>query len=79
MMHRFANPLGLRRPLLFHEVEENRLDLCPFEDACLEFAGSLNWRGFSCKLCRIFLEEKERRVLEKERALIRRLEEFSFL
>lgn len=67
MLHRLANPTRLNSTLIYDEIEidDNRLNNCPFYDSCLVYAGMKKWCSFSCKNCRIFIEEKERQVIAK--------------
>lgn len=65
LLHRFATPKRLRETLQYSEVEENRLDGCPFYSSCLEYCAESSWTSFTCRLCRIFIEERERQVIQK--------------
>ena len=54
--------------LFLSEVSSHRLDECPFYEKCLSKAERENWPGFTCTLCRVFIEEKERYSSGKESA-----------
>jgi len=59
MTFKLENPIswGLLR---FSEVNEHRLDLCPFYDKCLSKIAKTRWPGWSCSQCEVFLQEKKR-------------------
>jgi hypothetical protein len=62
---RLASPMRLHKTLDLDEIEDNAISICPFYGQCLRYAAIKAWTAWSCKHCRIFLEEQERHTIEK--------------